>query len=323
MHKLILQALLTAYLLLGSCSIAVADIHIYSDYQLNEARKVYQPNIIGMYREDLVRQLPAAHRQALANVQLHLPLRGKHPLQFHARPWDRSITVPIMSVKFLDELTILWAWFEENNCDASYITSYLSSLLGSQDMSQGPLQAFGLSMSVIDKPRVNSLSLKLSKSALYFLLAHEAGHLLNNHQGGAEGLKSRLQEKAADDFALSAMARVGVVPAGMLQYFIAAYMFEPLPDLNTWEYAEKVIGELTHPLASSRVRNIAQRLAAKPMDFAHSEPDPQHAVQLVNVIASQISAIANHMDHGGLKLYSASWLQKHYPKSRFAGACPM
>lgn len=303
--------------------LTAAQIHLYTNKELMDAKRVYEPNIRGIFREDLIRQLPAADRGVLAKVILRIPLRGEHPLQYTARPLDRSIIVPMMSMKFLDELTIAWAWFEENGCQTAYLTSYLSSLLGFNSIHVGPMKAFNLSMAVTKNKRVNSLSLKLSKSALFFLLAHEAGHIVRNHQAHTKGLKSQAQEQAADEYALFAMARIGVMPAGMLQYFMAAYMFEPLPDLQTWEYKADVIGELTHPLTSKRVRLIANSLAANPMGYAHSELNPVNAAQQVKNVAAMISEIANHMDHGGMKLYSASWLREHFPEKNFYNACPI
>lgn len=323
MHTLAQQIGLVLIMWLGVSTLPAAQIHIYSDQELRVAAQRYVPNVRGIFREDLVRQLPAADRARLANATLRMPLRGEHPLQFSSRPSDGSIIVPIMSVKFIDDLTIAWAWFEENQCETGYLTSYLSYLLSAQTLSESPLQAFGLSMSVINNERVNSLSLKLSKTAIYFLLAHEAGHLVLSHRINLTGDSSQTQEKAADEYALSAMANVGVMPAGILQYFMAAYMFEPLPSLKTWDYNAKVISELTHPLTSDRVRMIANTLATHPMNFAHSEPNPQYAARLVEGLAYMIGEIANHMEHGGLRLYSAGWLREHYPQSKFRSACPL
>jgi hypothetical protein len=184
------------------------------------------------------------------------------------------------------------------------------------------MKAFNLPMQVLNNSRVNSLSLKLSKTAIYFLLAHEAGHLVLNHQVNLTGESSQAQEKAADEYALSAMARIGVPPLGMLQYFISSYMFEPLPNLQTWEYNAGVIAEMTHPLASSRIHLIASTLAANPINYAHSEPNPQLAANRIENLANMIKAIANHMDHGGVRLYSAIWLREHFPESKFSRACP-
>jgi hypothetical protein len=230
--------------------------------------------------------------------------------------------VPVLSVKFLDELTIAWAWFEERGCQTEYLTSYLSLLLRYNEIDAGPLEAFGLPEWIIEDERVNSLALKLHKTAIYFLLAHEASHLFYHHTPAPGGLASQRQEQAADDFALSAMARIGVMPAGMIQYFIAGYMFEPLPDLETWELETGVIAELTHPLASARVRVIANRLADRPLDYAHSEQNPTQSSKIVEYAAEQMLGIADHIDHGGVRLYSASWLVEHFPRSKFANACP-
>jgi len=310
-------------ILLIPYSVQAVSFNLFNQQQLMEAKNTYENNLIGVFREDLVRQLAYEHRQKLSNVKLNMPLQGEHPLQYGAQPWNKTIIIPISSVKFLDELTIVWAWFEENNCDTAYITSYLSSVLGKRETQEAPLQAFGLNMSVIKNKRVNSLSLKLHKSAIYFLMAHEAGHIVHNHKVNLKGYESQAQELAADNYALNAMASIGVMPAGMLQYFISSYMFEPFPDLKTWEYQQNTIGELTHPLASERLHNIANRLSSNTMDFAHSEVQPQKASMIVANAAVQISNIAKHMDNGGMKIYSASWLLKHYPKSQFRVACPI
>lgn len=322
MFKLIPQILAGVLVVFGSNPTIAGEPRLYSDRELREAKRTYEPNVRAIFREELIRRLPGEQRYALSNVSLAMPLRGKHPLQFSARPIDRTVVVPVLSLKFLDELMIAWAWFEERGCETAYLTSYLSLLLGFKRIDAGPLEAFNLPQWIINDERVNSLSLKLHKTAVYFLLAHEAGHLLYNHQPATGGATSQRQEREADDFALSAMARIGVMPAGMIQYFIAGYMHEPLPDLETWEFETRQIAELTHPLTDTRVRRIADRLAFRPMDYAHSEPNPVYASQIVAYAAKQMRGIADHMEHGGMRLYSAGWLMEHFPQSRFAGACP-
>ncbi|MDH3640456.1 MAG: hypothetical protein OES38_00030 [Gammaproteobacteria bacterium] len=322
MRKLTSLALTAIVVLSGRNFVLASELRLYGDQELREAKQVYEPNIRAIFRQDLIRRLPHEQRYALSDVRLVMPLRGKHPLQFSARPNDRSVIAPVLSVKFLDELTIAWAWFHERGCRTEYLTSYLSLLLGFRKIDAGPLEAFNLPQSVIKNERVNSLSLKLHKTAVYFLLAHEAGHLFYGHRPYTGGPASQQQEQTADDFALSAMASVGVMPAGMIQYFIAAYMYEPLPDLDTWEFESGQIAELTHPLTNTRVRRIADRIAMQPLDYAHSERNLQLATQAVVYAAKQMAGIAEHMEHGGVRLYSAGWLTEHFPSSRFATACP-
>ena len=308
-------------LLMFSSNLLAQNIQLYSDNELYEAKQRYEPNVRAIFREDLVRRLPVTQRNILANATLEMPLRGKHPLQYSAKPWAKRIIIPVMSLKFIDDLSIVWAWFIENNCEPSYITSYLSSLLSYNEINLPPMQTFGLNMSVIKNERVNSLSLKLSKTAIYYILAHEAGHVNFNHSVSKNKIFLRKQEEVADNFALNTMERIGVMPAGMLLYFMAGYMFEPLPDLETWEYEEKTIAEFSHPLVSDRIHRIAQRLGAKPINFVHSEPNPVRVKQQVIILANKMSEIANQLDNGGMKLYSASWLRKHFPRSKFSNVC--
>jgi hypothetical protein len=298
------------------------EIRMFTDQQLVAAAAIYAPNVEWMLRHDLARRLPASQRTALAGVEIVMPLRGGHPLQFAAQPSDQTLIMPASSLKFIDELTIVAAWFEERDCDVGYVHSYLSATLRYGGIGVSPLGAFGLSMGVTDREQVNDLSLKLSKTAVFFLLAHEAGHLMLGHHPGAASVISQAQEAAADAFALDIMARAGVPPAGMVYYLLAAQMLEPLPDLETWELEEEVIGEFTHPLSADRVRRIADRLAEAPLNFAHSESDPVRGADQVRYIAKQLAGIAQGMHHGGVVLYSASWLLDRYPVEDFLNACP-
>jgi hypothetical protein len=112
---------------------------------------------------------------------------------------------------------------------------------------------------------------------MFFLLAHELGHIARGHAGGATGIHSQIQEREADAYAFDAMATVGAEPLGLAYFFTAAAMMEG--------------GQTSHPLSGSRVEAAARALEARPRAFVdRSEPNPDAWVPRLLDLARQIRA---------------------------------
>lgn len=282
-----------------------AERHLYSDEELSRARQLYTTNLRGNFH-DLVERLDEPHLTPARQVALQLPDRTSSPLQFYAVPGERRIYVPIESVKFVDDLLTALTWRTRHGCDPSAAFDYAGMLAEPERLASlpSPIPALGVPPGVLaTDASVYEDSGKLLKSAVYFLLAHELGHVVLGHPGNlaVSPEVSQRQERAADGFALDAMARVGVVPVGMIPYFRAVAYYEgPAGSLGQADYQRLAKATSTHPLAASRIQAIATGIRARRAAFIQTT-----AASTVDLVASQIEQIAAFLDDPGIRNFQA------------------
>jgi hypothetical protein len=278
---------------------------LYTDAELADARKLYTTNLEGNFY-DLVERLDEPLRGRARGVKLELPDRSDSPLQFHAVAALQKVYAPIGSVKFVDDLMTALAWRTQRSCDASAVFDYAGMLSIPARVTglPSPLQALGVPADVLrTDAAVYEDSGKLLKSAIYFLLAHELGHVLLGHPGNraVPPATSQLHERQADAFALDAMAKVGVVPVGMVPYFRAAAYYEgPAGTLERSEYRRIADALSTHPLAASRIDAIASGVRRRRDAFAARNP-----ARVVDDVAAQIEGIATFLDDPPMRNFQA------------------
>lgn len=159
---------------------------------------------------------------------------------------------------------------------------------------------------------IDNLSAQILKSQVYFLLAHEIGHILLYHDPTATGAASRAQELEADDFALDAFAAIGTAPLGMTTWFYAARYLDPTG-------AE--VDHTTHPVFSERLRAFADRLAADPAAFGHSEPDFEAAKARVAYVVGELRRMAELGDDDDMLDLLPQALLSEFPLGNMAIAC--
>lgn len=303
-----------AVALLICSAVSVASATLYHDETLRSAQEKMGSNIRLMVTEDIVRTVPRSMRPRAASIGVEFTLRGPNPLAFWSDPRNNVVYVPMESVRFIDDLAILHAWFDKHGCDASYIHSYLWALLRQQRSLPSPLAAFGVSREQALADRyVDDVSGKILKSSVLFILAHEVGHVVLNHRGGLTGADSRRQEREADEFALDHFARIGAPPTGMVYYFIAGRWRDPIG-------TEAELG--THPVSPERIRIIADHLATNPRSYSFSEPNPARGQQQVLSIAGEMQKIADLSSDERMLTLLPLGLKATYPLTRLTSACP-
>jgi len=262
----------------------------YTRNALEAARGEYEPYLRTVFAKDLVARLPPAMRAPLGEVQLNIPAEmpaglGTDPafvLNIGAVPATRQVFLPLRTAVWLEEYFALAAHLERRKCPDRLVISLVYSAMltrggGSGARPPGPLEAFGLDDSVYKDSFVKDVSNKLYAGTMFFLLAHELGHIARGHAGGATGIHSQTQEREADAYAFDAMASVGAEPLGLAYFFTAAAMMEG--------------GQTTHPLSGSRVDAAARALEARPRAFVdRAEPNPDAWVPRLLDLAKQIRA---------------------------------
>ena len=262
----------------------------YTRDQLEAARGTYEPYLRGLFSNDLVARLPPSMRAPLGAVRLDIPAEmpagpGIDPafvLNVASIPAARQVFLPLRTAVWLEEYFALSAHLERRKCQDRLTIALLYAVMLTSGgrggvRPPGPLAAFGLDDGVYSDAYVKDLSNKLFAGTVFFLLAHELGHIAHGHAVGATGINSQLQERQADAYALDAMATVGFEPLGLAYFFTAAAMMEG--------------GQTTHPLSGSRVEAAALAIEARPRAFVdHAEPDPNAWVPRLIDLAHQIRA---------------------------------
>lgn len=280
---------------------------IYDDALLHHWQERYRPNVQWNFDNLVLGRLTPAERARVGTVTLAYPLRAEgtlrdHPLQFYAGG-DR-ITVPVLSLKFLDDLTLAWAFLHVRGRPLDPVMDYLAMLRYQDPAStpkgrfQGPLETLGVPPDIWKRdPAIDDISQKAFKSAVVWILAHELGHLYHRHPGYGPGVSrdaARANETEADQFANTIMRRIGVAPLGIVQYFMALSRLERgRGDFTSQAAYERYVREVaTHPLTSDRLRAIAGDLRRSPEDFTAEESDPVAAVQRIRAVADDVDTIA-------------------------------
>jgi hypothetical protein len=289
--------ILLSFLLLATVLASFQEIDYASLYQLETLRRdsaIYAPNLRGIWEEDLLPRLKAEDRGPTEGVRLNLPLVGvnRHPLDFYAL-WP-VVTMPIMSVRFLDDMALAVAWLDGRGCDTDAVSDYVGifALRGPSAFggAGGPLEVLGISRDrAIANASVNDAALKAAKSGIFFLMAHELGHIRFGHRR-AEGLASQRQEIEADQFALALMREIAVIPVGISIWFTMA---------SRWELGPAT----THPLTSDRLLAIAAYLRQHARDFTLGQASPELWLPRVHSLADDIGQIGTILDDPKIRDY--------------------
>lgn len=310
-----MRRLITLAVTVLTCAMAgAASAPLYEDAVLEQAHRKMGRNIELMVTEDIVGKVRRSMRPQAAAISVQFVLRGPNPLAFWSDPVNKVVYVPMESIRFIDDLAILQAWFERQGCNAAYIHSYLWALLRQQRPLPSPLAAFGVSRErALADPYVDDVSGKILKSSVLFVLAHEVGHILLGHRGGLMGSASRRQEREADDFALDHFAAIGAPPAGMVYYFVAGRWRDPVGTAAS---------QGTHPVSPERIGAIADRLAQDPRAFSFAEPNPERGRQQVISIARDMQKVAELSSDDRLLTLLPMGLEAEFPLSRLRTACP-
>lgn len=291
---------------------AAAQRALYPDERLVRAAEQMGPSIRLVVSEDIPAALPRERRAGMADVDVAFVARADQPLGFFSDLGTRTVVVPVESLVFVDELSVLTAWFEARDCRGEYIQTYLWALLRDGAPLPGPMEAFEVDYdAALENPFVTDVSNQIFNSVVLFVLAHEVGHLMLGHEGGLTGAASQAQEIAADGFALDHFAAVGVPPLGMAVFFLAARWRDPA-----------AAAEGSHPVSPARLRAIADRLAAEPETFASGFADPVAGVGLTVDAARNLLTIAEISGEEDMLAVGPAGLVREFPLSRLESACP-
>ena len=270
---------------------------LYDDALLSRKAPVYQEWLKSTFETDFLPKMTPAERQAVSRLVIRVPLRGmeRGPFDFYTR--DGTVTMSAMSIRFLADLALAYAWLDANGYSTEPVADYVSMLkYQSADRFGGrypdPRRALGIPANAESDPDVDQVSLGFFNEALIFTLLHEAGHVRYKHPGYGPGVPhaaARANEEQADLFALEIMRRAGQPINGLLFFFISMARFGAhRADFDSQAKYDAYLAQATHPLTSDRVRTMSAFIREHAADFGRLQRDPARAAQSIRKLADDI-----------------------------------
>jgi len=271
---------------------------MYDDRLLGQKQPDYREVVLWNLQNVFLPKLTAAERQRLRSLTLDFPLRGPTGglFEYFAERSGR-VVLPVMSIRFLADLSVAFAWLDTNRYTMESVTDYVSMVKYQDPAKFGgrypdPRAALRIPANATDNQRVDNLSQQILNQSLSFLLLHEMGHVLYQHPGYGPGVpraRARENEDEADRFALEVLRRVGQPINGLLFFFLAAAHFvDHRADFGSDADYQVSLAKDTHPLTSDRVARLAQYLREHAADYGRLQSDPSRAAVAIRSIADAI-----------------------------------
>jgi len=262
----------------------------YDRTMLEKVAADVRPGILDNWQQVILPVLTKEERPRLEGVRFIIDIESPDtPLNFFAKHGE--VYISASSVRMLGDLIASWIWLNKNGYSTDTVNEYLAILKyqwesgGLRLQRYQPLDALGVPLDVRTDSKIANEYAKVVSNALFFIISHELGHILYNHQSivpkdGATSEKSILQEQQADSFALELMRRIGEIPVGVPLFFMFSSALEPAPDDPGYGKPQ------THPQSSERIRAIATALRNHAPRFARGFKNPSVGVAKVNAIAN-------------------------------------
>ncbi len=287
---------------------------LYDREKLLREKPRFDTRIHELFEKAIRPNLTPLEQIGLANVRFDSPPIGinREPLDFYSDAQERVVTLPVLSLLFLEDVCTAYAWLWANGYRLETVEEYVTMLKYKDLRDFGeryppPLQALHIPANAYTNPKVSDLSLSFRNTAYAFILGHELAHVLYRHRGyrGVSAEEARKAEEQADQFGLEVMRRVREIPMGAMLFFQTVVYYWPnradagnMTDAQWQAYLEK---RATHPLTAHRLQALASRLNDFASDFALGQPNPDSAVDTVRFIATEFSAFAKFLDDADLQ----------------------
>ncbi|MGJ4882997.1 hypothetical protein [Bradyrhizobium sp. HKCCYLRH1065] len=276
---------------------------LYSEAELQAIGSRYRPRLRATWEDDFLARLTRDERERAGTVTLNLPLIGDngHPLDFYSVPERREVSLPVSSVKFVDDLSIAFAYYGKYGCNIGLVSDYAAALRFQPQHAKGsPLDVLGVPRTAINDQDVDDVAQKILKSILFFLTVHEYAHVMYHHKpyGAITAQQAQQQEIEADSFALSIMQRIAVPPVSLTYLFLVSSRLEDTPgDYESASAYEQYLRErATHPVSSLRLFKVAEIIQSNARAFARLQHDTVAWENRLQEMASQLQTIASGLD---------------------------
>ncbi|MFC1863100.1 hypothetical protein ACFL1Z_04050 [Thermodesulfobacteriota bacterium] len=284
---------------------------LYSQDTLSYWQTRYPKNIQHNFLNVIMPILNSNEKNILSSTKLVFPLIGEHggdPLEFYSY-FDQSgpkVAMPILSIKFFDDLAIAYAWLWVNRYSIETVSDYVATLKYNDHNKfhlskyPQPLDALNIPRNALENSDVDDLSQKILKSAMIWILNHELGHIYHRHPGYGPDVsaeQAQKNEEQADRFATELMRRIGVAPIGMANFFtVASHWWSNRGDFTSDQAWRYYLENKTHPLTAGRLKMLAQDIQESAKVFVRKEPNYPSALQGVLNASGDISKIAKLLE---------------------------
>lgn len=283
--------------------------NLYDDATLEYWQPISKEDILWNFENVILRYLTGEERQILGNVNIEFPLRGEKKDLFEFYASGYTVTMPILSLRFLGDISLAYLWLEVNGYSVSTVPQYIGMIkYKTADQFRGncypkPLDALQIPENARDDPKVIEIYSRthpVGTMAVIFILCHELGHIYHSHPGydSVSREEARENEAEADRFAVEIMSRIGISPGGAAFFFSSLLRWEKhRSDCGTDEEWEDHLNQSsTHPLTVHRIRDLAKEIEKAAEDFARLQPDYEEGLKLVHYSASLIAGVANILE---------------------------
>ncbi|CAN5260933.1 hypothetical protein BH20VER2_BH20VER2_08040 [soil metagenome] len=253
---------------------------LYDRAKLQADAARYGEQIRAEYQETILPQLTEAERAALREIRIEVPPVGRSGDPFDFYTDGRTVYLPALSLRFFADLCLANAWLNAHGYDGTTVRDYVGLLFREANISaSAPLppvfRALGVPENAREESAVADRANRNFANAVFFLLAHELGHVVHKHRAGeAEATRRRQQEVEADAFAIDLLRRIGQVPLGLEFWFDLERIRHQAPrELPTDAEWQKYLAGLAHPVTTERLHALAAELEKAPEDFAKNQPN--------------------------------------------------
>lgn len=264
---------------------------LYSDEELARWKGKLE-SLISSTREAVGPALIDEGRRRVTAARLDIPLRPLTGDPFdYLSCWERNvITVPVISVKLLHDLVYADLWLAHNGYEGkSHLYVDMLRRRNAAEFVGGrfprPSEALGIPESVLEEPSKNGPLAQqfrsIVHSALLFLVAHEAAHIVLRHPCR----ESAEEEVEADIMAYEILIRNRGNVAGLTKYFtLVAFWARGAPPRTS------------HPVTSKRLLNFGALLHGEPENYVPDFPDSKTLVAATRSLGFSLARLSEKVE---------------------------
>ena len=233
------------------------------------------------FRETILPQLTEPERSALGAVKIEVPPVGRKGDPFEFYTDGHSVFLPALSLRFFSDLCVANAWLNTHGYDGTTVRDYVGYLFHEATVSASApfpavFETLGVPENARDETAVANRASREFGSAVFFLLAHELGHVFHQDRTDLnQAEQQRTQEIAADAFAIELMRRIGQIPFGLEFWFdLERIRYRAPTKIPTNAEWQRLLSGLDHPVTTERLNALAAAIEKAPEAFARNQTNP-------------------------------------------------
>jgi outer membrane protein OmpA-like peptidoglycan-associated protein len=271
---------------------------LYDQGELDRFEEAYKENISWNFKNVVLKKLSDHEKKSLGKLGLkfiHDREFAEH-LDFDEDHNDRKILVPIDSIRFLDDLSIVYALHKKQKTSNDVLEAYLGSIkYGKSErerlgLSVNLLTDLGISRDALESD-VEQYSQEIFSAATVYLLSVSVGRLyfgkFSSGIGDAEG------------FGVEILRRLGVVPKALEFYYWAKiFLDENRIDVEDPKTLVNLRRE-NNLVSPDLLGDLASRIIEFRFDFVRFEEDNEklRALQDIQNVAVSLRRYADWLDN--------------------------